>query len=78
MKKLNYFAFASNLKESLFEERIGHDRPLSVNVGRLIDYALCFNHRQADGQGRANIIKKKILIYMELFILSMKNILIIY
>lgn len=59
MDRLNYLGYASNLKESLLEERIGGDHPLSVDVGRLFDYELRFNHQQPNGEGRANIVPKK-------------------
>ncbi|CAF1006828.1 unnamed protein product [Adineta ricciae] len=59
MDRLNYFGYASNLKESLLKERIGGDHPLSVDVGRLLDYELRFNHQQPNGEGRANIVPKK-------------------
>ncbi|CAF2538203.1 unnamed protein product [Rotaria sp. Silwood2] len=59
MNNINYFGYASNLKQSLFEERIGNNHPLSVNIARLIDYQFRFNHRQENGEGRANIMAKK-------------------
>ncbi|CAF1201734.1 unnamed protein product [Rotaria sp. Silwood1] len=59
MNNINYFGYASNLKQSLFEERIGNDHPLSVNIARLIDYQFRFNHKQENGKGRANIVPKK-------------------
>ncbi|CAF0817370.1 unnamed protein product [Adineta steineri] len=59
MDTFNYFGYASNLKESLLEERIGDDHPIGVNIGRLNDYHFRFNHKQIDGYGRANIVPMK-------------------
>ena len=56
---LNYFAYASNLKESLVEERLGGHRPRSSTVARLFDYDFQINHRQSNGQPRANLVTKK-------------------
>lgn len=58
MNTLNYFGYASNLKQSLFQERIGNDHPLASHVVRLMDYQLRFNHKQPNGEGRANITPK--------------------
>ena len=50
-----YFAYASNLKVSVLEQRI--DGKVQDYVqGRLIDYGFRFNRKNADGTARANII----------------------
>jgi len=58
MNLINYFGYASNLKQSLFEERINGKHPLNIWKGKLNNYQFCFNHKQSNGQTRANIIKK--------------------
>ncbi len=50
-----YFAYASNLKLSILEERLG-DRIQNYLTGRLPDYGFRFNRRNADGSARANIV----------------------
>jgi len=50
-----YFGYASNLKRSLLEERIG-DFPLSAEVGVLQGFGFRFNRENPDGSARANII----------------------
>ena len=50
-----YFGYASNLKISILEQRIG-DRIQNYMQGRLIDYGFRFNKKNADGSARANII----------------------
>lgn len=50
-----YFGFASNLKTSLLEERIGSSIQDST-PGRLADYGFRFNKPNDDGSARANII----------------------
>lgn len=58
MNTFNYFGYASNLKQSLLEERIDRHIPIHVFTGKLNNYQFCFNHRQQNGQTRANIIPK--------------------
>ncbi|MEJ7779111.1 MAG: gamma-glutamylcyclotransferase [Daejeonella sp.] len=50
-----YFAYASNLKISILEERIG-DKIQNCLPGRLPDYGFRFNRRNSDGSARANIV----------------------
>ncbi len=50
-----YFAYASNLKISILEERIG-DKIQNYLPGRLPDYGFRFNRRNSDGSARANIV----------------------
>lgn len=50
-----YFGYASNLKVSILEQRIG-DRIPNYIQGRLLDYGFRFNRKNADGSARANII----------------------
>ena len=50
-----YFGYASNLKVSTIEERIG-DKIQDYIQGRLIDYGFRFNRKNSDGTARANII----------------------
>ena len=50
-----YFGYASNLKISILEQRIGAQIQNYVQ-GRLIDYGFRFNKRNTDGSARANII----------------------
>lgn len=50
-----YFAYASNLKLSILEERIG-DKIKNYFPGRLQDYGFRFNRRNPDGSARANIV----------------------
>lgn len=58
MNSFNYFGYTSNLKQSLLEERLDGNKPLDVWNGKLNNYQFCFNHRQLNGQTRANIIPK--------------------
>ena len=61
MEKVNYFyyfAYASNLKTSILEQRIG-DKIDDHIQGRLIDYGFRFNRKNADGSARANIISSE-------------------
>ena len=51
----HYFAYASNLKTSVLEDRIG-DKVLDNIQGRLIDYGFRFNKKNEDGSARANIL----------------------
>ncbi|UJR11469.1 hypothetical protein I4U23_015648 [Adineta vaga] len=74
MNQFNYFGYASNLKESLLEERIGGDHPLSIHAGRLNDYQFRFNHMQPNGDGRANIVpKKRAYVYGLVYVISNKH-----
>lgn len=50
-----YFGFASNLKTSLLEERIGNQVQDAI-PGRLANYGFRFNKQNEDGSARANII----------------------
>lgn len=50
-----YFAYASNLKVSILEQRIGA-KIQNYMQGRLIDYGFRFNRKNSDGTARANII----------------------
>ena len=50
-----YFGYASNLKISILEQRIGAQIQ-NYTQGRLIDYGFRFNKRNPDGSARANII----------------------
>lgn len=50
-----YFGYASNLKVSTLEQRIG-DKIENYLTGRLIDYGFRFNRKNPDGTARANII----------------------
>lgn len=50
-----YFGYASNLKISILEERIGGKIEDHVQ-GRLLDYGFRFNRKNSDGSARANII----------------------
>ena len=54
-KHFNYFGYASNLKTSILEQRIG-DKIQNYVQGRLIDYGFRFNRKNADGSARANLI----------------------
>lgn len=51
----NYFGFASNLKTSLLEERIGGPVEEFMSA-RLANYGFRFNKRNKDGSARANMI----------------------
>ena len=51
----NYFGFASNLKKSLLEERIG-DTVEEFTSARLANYGFRFNKKEKDGSARANLI----------------------
>jgi hypothetical protein len=53
-----YFAYASNLKTSLLEERIGSKINHYVS-GRLPDYGFRFNRRNSDGSARGNILQSE-------------------
>lgn len=53
--QLNYFGYASNLKTSVLEDRIG-DLISDKIVGRLIDYGFRFNRKNMDGSARANLL----------------------
>jgi hypothetical protein len=55
MKEILYFAYASNLKQDLFEERLGHSAEFR-GVGILPRYGFRFNHPMEDGTARANIV----------------------
>ncbi|WP_143959201.1 gamma-glutamylcyclotransferase family protein [Litoribacter populi] len=55
MKNMLYFAYASNLKKELFEERLGHLAQFK-GVGILSQYGFRFNHPMEDGTARANIV----------------------
>ncbi|MBT0812535.1 gamma-glutamylcyclotransferase [Litoribacter ruber] len=55
MKKILYFAYASNLKQELFEERLGRTAEYK-GVGILPKYGFRFNHPMEDGSARANIV----------------------
>jgi hypothetical protein len=59
MNTFNYFGYASNLKQSLLEERIDGHHPQNVFTGKLNNYQFCFNHRESNGEIKANIIPKK-------------------
>ena len=50
-----YFGYASNLKTSVVEERIG-SKIQSYTSGRLQDYGFRFNRKNPDGTARANIL----------------------
>lgn len=50
-----YFAYASNLKTSVVEERLG-SKVQNCLSGRLQDYGFRFNGKNQDGTARANII----------------------
>lgn len=50
-----YFGYASNLKTSVVEERIG-SKIQNYITGRLQDYGFRFNRKNQDGTARANII----------------------
>ncbi|HUH33971.1 MAG TPA: gamma-glutamylcyclotransferase [Daejeonella sp.] len=50
-----YFAYASNLKVSVLEQRI-NGKVQDYIQGRLIDYGFRFNRKNSDGTARANII----------------------
>ena len=54
-KHFYYFGYASNLKTSILEQRIG-DKIQNYVQGRLIDYGFRFNRKNADGSARANLI----------------------
>lgn len=54
----NYFAYASNLKVAVLEQRIG-GKVQDYIQGRLIDYGFRFNHKNEDGTARANIISSE-------------------
>lgn len=49
-----YFGFASNLKTSLLEDKIGNSVQDAV-PGRLVDYGFRFNKQNEDGTARANL-----------------------
>ncbi len=51
----NYFAYASNLKKSTLEQKIGSKIQNFVQ-GRLLDYGFRFNFKNTEGSARANII----------------------
>ncbi|MDB5119253.1 MAG: hypothetical protein JWN56_471 [Sphingobacteriales bacterium] len=51
----NYFGFASNLKKSLLEERIGGAVEEFMSA-RLANYGFRFNKKNKDGSARANLI----------------------
>lgn len=53
-----YFGFASNLKTSLLEERIGNAVQDAI-PGRLVNYGFRFNKQNEDGSARANIISSE-------------------
>jgi hypothetical protein len=53
-----YFGYASNLKTSILEQRIG-DKIQNYIQGRLIDYGFRFNRKNEDGSARANIIESE-------------------
>ena len=53
-----YFAYASNLKTSLLEERIGSKINNYVG-GRLPDYGFRFNRKNPDGSARGNILESE-------------------
>ncbi len=53
-----YFAYASNLKVSLLEQRTG-GKIENYTQGRLLDYGFRFNKLNADGSARANIIESE-------------------
>ena len=53
--QINYFGYASNLKTSVLESRIGNSIADKI-TGRLIDYGFRFNRRNEDGTARANIL----------------------
>jgi len=50
-----YFGYASNLKTSIVEERIGSKIQNHIS-GRLQDYGFRFNRKNQDGTARANVI----------------------
>jgi len=50
-----YFGYASNLKTSIVEERIG-SKVQNYIYGRLQDYGFRFNKKNQDGSARANIV----------------------
>ena len=54
----DYFAYASNLKTSVLEQRIGV-KVQDHTQGRLIDYGFRFNRKNQDGTARANIIRSE-------------------
>ncbi len=56
--QFNYFAYASNLKTSILEERISDKISDKIN-GRLLDYGFRFNRKNSDGSARANIIESE-------------------
>lgn len=51
----NYFGFASNLKKSLLEERIGGSVE-EFKSARLANYGFRFNKKNQDGSARANLV----------------------
>ena len=53
-----YFAYASNLKVSVLEQRI-NGKVQDYIQGRLIDYGFRFNRKNPDGTARANIISSE-------------------
>jgi hypothetical protein len=55
MNEIQYFAYASNLKQDLFEERLGHKAEFK-GLGILPLYGFRFNHPMEDGTARANIV----------------------
>jgi hypothetical protein len=50
-----YFGYASNLKTSIVEERVG-SKIQDYTAGRLQDYGFRFNKKNSDGTARANIL----------------------
>jgi hypothetical protein len=54
-KSFNYFAYGSNLKKSVLEQKTGNKIDNYLQ-GRLLDYGFRFNVKNADGTARANII----------------------
>ena len=51
----NYFAYASNLKKSTLEQKIGSKIQNFVQ-GRILDYGFRFNFKNTEGSASANII----------------------
>jgi hypothetical protein len=58
MEKFYYFGYASNMDESTLDSRL-KIKPNKIGVGVLLHHGFRFNHPNADGTARANIVQSQ-------------------
>lgn len=58
MERFYYFAYASNMDQSTLDNRL-KNKPHKIGVGVLLHHGFRFNHPNADGTARANIIQSQ-------------------